>query len=234
MYSHAMQRKIIIIVIAILLIVCLSSALFILSRPKVAFVTGSELPESYAISLPGNILRYRMVNNPGKADLVIVSPDAAMPPVPCYLFGRESEEGEEPLGVLIPEEGAMWSFAPAWPAAVVYERSSSAADDLADDIIQRDGSIKRITYNGRVSVANLESVESEIEKSGAEYVLMLTPETSLSLLRAERPWKAVLDERDAAALETTAAEYAVAIDWDGTIENLLSGTGELSYRLISL
>lgn len=234
MYSHAMQRKKVIIVIGIILFIFACCAVFFLTRPRVVFLHGTTLPESYEISLPSNFFEYILVDNPENADLVIASPVAQPPAVPYYLFGREKEEGENPIAVLNIDESAMWEAAPAGKKAVVYERSSSAADEIADNLIEHDDTIERITYSGRVSGANVDSVRKRIEECGAEYVLLLTPSSSLPLLRGQREWKAVLDERDAAALETTPVEYAVAVDWDRTISALLSGEAELSYCLITL
>ena len=65
-------------------------------------------------------------------------------------------------------------------------------------------------------------------------LLMLTPETSMELIRDGGSRNVIMDIRDAAAMETTEVESAVSIDWDASVENLLSGKAELSYCLLSL
>ena len=85
---------------------------------------------------------------------------------------------------------------------------------------------------GRISSANIDQVSRQIPPEGT--VLAMTPSTSMSLFRADRSWKLIMDVRDAAAMDTTDCDAAVSIDWDATVMNLLSGKEELSYCLIPM
>ena len=64
--------------------------------------------------------------------------------------------------------------------------------------------------------------------SGADAVFYLTPSSSLRILR-DSDIPAVLDSIHAGALEITGISGAVGVDWDRTIENLLSGSASISY-----
>ena len=176
-----------------------------------------------------------MTGNAAKADVVLVAPAASVPEgVEAYLFGREAEDGEEPVAVLAIDDEAMWECAAEEGAVVLYERSTAYARDIAEHLESLGLGIEAVTYSGRISGANAEQVRSEIEEAGADTVLAITPSSSIALLREEHPWRIVMDVRDAAAMETTRVDAAVSIDWDATIQSLLSGNAELSYGLIAL
>ena len=129
----------------------------------------------------------------------------------------------------------MWRTAlDSGSVVLLYEESSVSARRIAEYLKALDSDIAEVTYTGRISGANMDSVKSSIPDDGNTRVLLLTPSSSMGLLRSPHSWRAVLDIRDAVAMETTEVDMAVSIDWDNTIENLLSGTAELSYRLISL
>ena len=214
----------------------LGAGLFYMTRPSVAFIKALSFPPGYELPEPGNILKYRMTDNAASASLVITAPDAAVPVgVDAYLFGREPVEGETPLAVLGINEGEMWRTAlDGGSVVLLYEESSVSARRIAEYLKALDSDIAEVTYTGRISGANMDSVKSSIPDDENTRVLLLTPSSSMGLLRSPHSWRAVLDIRDAAAMETTEVDMAVSIDWDNTIENLLSGTAELSYRLISL
>ncbi len=236
-YPLRMRKRAAIIVIAAAAVLSVSAAAFLFSRPSVAFVTSGLLPEGYELPQPGNILEYRMTDNLQSADLVITAPDAALPEgVPSYLFGRKAEEGESPLAVLDIDEGEMWECAITEDGryAALYEETSSAAKAAADHLRSLGADVTDVTYTGRISGANLDQVSSAISDAAAAAVLALTPSSSTELLRSEHSWRIIMDARDAAALESTACDDEVAIDWDATIRSLLSGNAELSYRLVSL
>lgn len=230
-----MRKKIAITCVIILLLV-LGAGLFYMTRPSVAFIKALSFPPGYELPEPGNILKYRMTDNAASASLVITAPDAAVPVgVNAYLFGREPVEGETPLAVLGINEGEMWRTAlDGGSVVLLYEESSVSARRIAEYLKALDSDIAEVTYTGRISGANMDSVKSSIPDDENTRVLLLTPSSSMGLLRSPHSWRAVLDIRDAAAMETTEVDMAVSIDWDNTIENLLSGTAELSYRLISL
>ena len=74
-----------------------------------------------------------MTGNAAKADVVLVAPDASVPEgVEAYLFGREAEDGEEPVAVLAIDDEAMWECAAEEGAVVLYERSTAYARDIAE------------------------------------------------------------------------------------------------------
>ena len=228
-----MRKKVLVALAAVILFIVLICAVFYFTRPAVAFVTSSSFPPGYELPEPGNILKYRMTA-PENADLVITAPDAALPDnTNTYLFGREAEEGENPVAVLQIDEGRMWESALSLENSVVlFEESDPYAKEIFSHLSEVRPELDSVTYSGRVSVANLDALKASL--ANAENVLVLTPISSMELLRSDHDWNAVLDVRDSAAMETTDISYAVSIDWDSTIENLLSGKAELSYTLLTL
>lgn len=230
-----MRRRTLLTIASIVIAAALAFLAFHMTRPSVAFISSESFPDGYDLPRPGNILEYRMTGNAAKADVVLVAPDASVPEgVEAYLFGREAEDGEEPVAVLDIDDEAMWECAAEEGAVVLYERSTAYARDIAEHLESLGLGIEAVTYSGRISGANADQVRSEIEESGAATVLAITPSSSTSLLREEHPWRVVMDVRDAAAMETTRVDAAVSIDWDATIQSLLSGNAELSYGLIAL
>lgn len=238
-YALLMRRKdiIVMIVIGIMVMAAASLAAFHFTRPAVAFIGYGTFPPGYELPKPHSFFRYRMVGDPAVADLVITAPDAAVPAgVGSYLFGREAEEGEEPIALLPIDAPRMWEEAISDDSAyaILYEETSPASIAIAGHLSSIDPSISLITYHGRISTANIDQIASAIGESGADKVIVLNPDTSMDILRLDHGWDAVMDIRDAAALETVRVEQAVSIDWDSTIESLLSGNAGLSYCLLSL
>ena len=231
-----MRKRMVLIAVLLILFIVLGCTIFYFTRPSVAFVASSSFPPGYELPEPGNILRYRMTDNIGNADLVITAPDAAVPSgSDSYLFGREAEDGESPAAVLAIDTGRMWESAlPLGSAVVLYEESDPASREILSHLEEIDPDIKSVSYSGRISVANIDSVRSSIESASAEYLFALTPSTSMELLRSDHQWSVVMDVRDSAAMEATEVDYAVSIDWDATVDNLLSGNAELSYTLLTL
>ncbi len=232
-----MQRRRLITVLAIIILVLITSlAVFHFTRPSVAFIASDSFPPGYRLPSPYSFFKYRRTGNAGNADLVIVAPDAAVPAgVEAYLFGRDAEEVESPAAVLAIDEERMWESAAADGSfAVIYEESSSRAAAIASHLAALNENAVPVTYMGRISSANIGQVVSAVDASGADTLLMLTPETSMELIRDDGSRNVIMDIRDAAAMETTEVESAVSIDWDASVENLLSGKAELSYCLLSL
>ncbi len=229
-------RKRIVISVLIVLLLAVCCLAFYMTRPSVAFISTLSFPDGYVLPEPGNIFKYRMTGNMQKADIVITAPDSPVPQgVVSYLFGRDAEEGENPAAVLAIDEGKMWETALAEGSAVLlYEESSVAAKEIASHLRSVDPEIGEVVYTGRISGANADGILNEIKENGSERVFALTPSSSMALFRSTDSFQIVMDIRDAAAMETTAVSEAVSIDWDGTIENLISGSAELSYCLISL
>ncbi len=227
------KKKSIVLLIILASLIVAGALLFYFLRPSVAFIRSDLFPSGY--ELPGpSALRYRLTGNPIGADLVIVSPDAAVPPgVPAYLFGREAEDGETVEAVLAIDNGRMWEQALRdTEIALLYEESSVYGREVADYLSSIDGNVRSVTYTGRISGANIETVRKEI--AGAGIVFALTPSSSVEILRSAHSWPVVMDIRDAAAMETTAVDEAVSIDWNKTVENLLAGRAELSYCLVAM
>ena len=138
-----------------------------------------------------------------------------------------AEEVESPDLVLIPDLPLMWESALSEGAeCILYESSDRIASDIAERLIEADGNAFEVTYSGRVSVANEEEIARKT--ADADTVLYLTPASSLRTMRTSSI-PAVVDFIHGAALETTAVSGTIGIDWDRTIEGLLSGSDALSY-----
>ena len=78
-------------------------------------------------------------------------------------------------------------------------------------------------------MANYDQVISEI--GDADTILALTPTTSMRILRADGIPSVILDSLHAAAMESTPFSASVGVDWDASVESLLSGSRTLSYAL---
>lgn len=227
--------KALIIAAAIIVALLLAALAIYFTRPSVAFITSGLLPEGYDVPSPdGSFFRYRRVSSPDGASIVITAPDAAVPEgIDSYLLGRVPEDGENVIATLLIDEGKMWECAPREGSTVLlYEALSEGAKSIADHLLSIDSSIRTVTYDGRVSAANLDAIEEEI--GDADDVFCLTPSSSMDFIRNNASHSITVDALDAAALETSVVDNAVSIDWDTTISNLLSGNAELSYCSISL
>ena len=223
-----MLKKALLVAFSIIILFAVIFTVFYFARPSVAFISSGLLPSGYELSEPSGSLGYRVTDNAEQADIVIVAPDAAVPQdILSYLFGREAESGENPEGVLAIDNGAMWECAmELGNATLVYEETSSYGRSVADYLKTLYPDIGIVTYTGRITGANIGTVKSEISETGNDIIFLLTPSSSMELIRTDIPWTIVLDERDAAALETTKADYAVSIDWNGTVKSLLDGIAD--------
>ena len=227
------RKKVLVIVIAVLLCVSVALALFHSTRPSVAFITSGSFPRGYDLPEPRSFFSFRRTSDASSADLVIVPPDAEVPSSGGYLFGREAEEGENPSAVLGIDNGRMWAEAiDEGRYAAVFEESSLLASSIME-VLEPLGVVP-IPYMGRISSANIDSVRREIASAEADTVLLLTPSTSMSLIRSDHEWSVIMDIRDAAAMDTTEVDAAVSIDWNRTVQDLLSGVEELSYCVLPL
>ena len=234
--SKAWKRRKLLIALPIAAIAAAAAIFlsFYLTRPSVS-VLSSALPDGFDVFGPSRLTSsFRLTGNASKADLAIVMPSV---PVPSdaegrvVLFGRAAEEGESPDLVLIPDPPLMWESALSEGSeCILYESSDRIASDIAERLIEADGNAFEVTYSGRVSVANEEEIARKT--ADADTVLYLTPASSLRTMRTSSI-PAVVDFIHGAALETTAVSGTVGIDWDRTIEGLLSGSDALSYAFFS-
>lgn len=225
----SMRKKALAIIIAAAAAAAGVLAVVHFTRPSVAFIDSGAFPKGYDLPRPSSFFSYRMTGNPERADIVITAPDAVIPEgVDSYLFGRNALDGESPAAVLGIDEAAMWSVAAGEKEPVLLYEETSAVGKLAADSL----GIPSVTYQGRISSANIEEISRQIPPEGT--VLAITPATSMSLFRTDHSWSLVMDVRDAAAMDTTDCDAAVSIDWDATVMNLLSGKEELSYCLIPM
>ncbi len=204
----------------------------ILSRPSVAFIS-ADLPDGFNLPGPSSITSsFRLSGNASSADLVIVMPWHSVPESGglTVLFGRNPEDGETPDLVLIPDDEAMWELALSdGVECILYDESVQHARRIADHLLSLDGNAYAARYSGRVSVANYDQVIAEV--GNADRILALTPSTSMRVLRSEGIPPVVLDGLHAAALESTPFSASVGIDWNATVESLLSGSRSLRYAL---
>ena len=226
------MKKIIAAVAATIILIALIAFAVIMSRPSVAFIV-AEMPDGFSLPRPSVITSsFRLTGNPSSADLVIVMPECSVPESDglVVLFGREAEEGEAPDLVLIPDMKAIWELALSDRVeCVLYDESSPFARELADHMVEADDNAFRAGYSGRVSVANYDQIISRI--GDADTILAITPTTSMRVLRSDCIPPVILDSLHAAALESTMYSSSVGIDWNDTVESLLSGSGSLSYAL---
>ena len=223
------MRKKLIVLLSALFILIAAFLIFFFSRPSVAFLS-SELPDGFSMEGPSFMTsRYRRTGNAGNASLVIVMPSVAVPDVDgtTVLVGRAAEDGESPDISLPLDFSSMWGTALGeWRECILYESSDRHARSLAASLLESDENAFELTYSGRVSVANAVEIEAGIES--ADVVFYLTPSTSERILRSSAK-PAVLDFIHNGALERTASYGYVGIDWDSTVDALLSGRSELSY-----
>ena len=228
-YPEYMQKKLVILLLSVV-IIAPAVLVFYLTRPAVAFIS-AELPEGFSLSGPSLLSSsFRLSGRAGSADLVIVMPSEAVPDSSgrTVLIGRSAEEGESPDSVIVPDLSSMWKTALSGQReCLLYESSDSTAAAIAAALLSSDDNAFEVTYSGRVSVANADAVSQGI--GDADVIFYLTPSSSLRILRSSLV-PAVLDSVHGAALETTAVSGLVGIDWDSTVEGLLSGSDALSYR----
>ena len=219
-------RKRIFIALASIAAVLAAFAVFFLTRPSVAILE-PEYPEGYDLISPAILTSaYRTVSRAEGADAVIALPGAELPE------GTDGVAiGSEELSI---DESSMWKAALGdGRECILYESSDSAARSIAESLLASDDNAYAVTYDGRISVENINRILSEV--SGSDSLLMLTPSTSVRLIREnDAGTSVVMDYRDAAAMDTTIVNKAVCINWDTFIRSVLDGSPELSYTLIPL
>lgn len=219
-------RKRIFMALASIASVLAALAVFFLTRPSVAILE-PEYPAGYDLISPSILTSaYRTVSRAEGADVVIAFPGAELP------------EGTD--GVVIGSDELSIDESSMWKAAlgegrecILYESSDSVARSVAESLLASDDNAYAVTYDGRISVENMNRILSEV--SGSDSLLMLTPSTSVRLIREnDAGTSVVMDYRDAAAMDTTIVNEAVCIDWDALIRSVLSDSAELSYTLVPL
>ena len=219
-------RKRIFMALASIASVLAALAVFFLTRPSVAILE-PEYPAGYDLISPAILTSaYRTVSRAEGADVVIALPGAELP------------EGTD--GVVIGSDELSIDESNMWKAAlgegrecILYESSDSVARSIAEGLLASDDNAYAVTYDGRISVENMNRILSEV--SGSDSLLMLTPSTSVRLIREnDAETSVVMDYRDAAAMDTTIVNEAVCIDWDALIRSVLSDSAELSYTLVTL
>ena len=222
-----MKRRVLSFILIIFII--LGGALaFFLTRPRIA-VFEPEYPPGYDIDSPAWMtLSYRRVSDPGAASAVIALPGAELPEgVEGVTIG--GSESSLPI-----DEKTMWKTVLSdGTECILYEASDQTARSIADSLLAVDGNAYEVTYDGRISVENIDRILDSV--SGADKILLLTPLSSIRLIRNNSmDSTVVMDHRDAAAMETTDVDEAVSIDWESTIKSVLRDAPELSYTLITL
>lgn len=219
-------RKRIFMALASIASVLAALAVFFLTRPSVAILE-PEYPAGYDLISPAVLTSaYRTVSRAEGADVVIALPGAELP------------EGTD--GVVIGSDELSIDESSMWKAAlgegrecILYESSDSVARSIAESLLASDDNAYAVTYDGRISVENMNRILSEV--SDSDSLLMLTPSTSVRLIREnDTGTSVVMDYRDVAAMDTTIVNEAVCIDWDALIRSVLSDSAELSYTLVPL
>ena len=222
-----MKKRVLAISLIIMVILGIAVAFFF-TRPGVAIIE-PIYPQGYEINSPAYLsFGYRRVSNPLSASAIIVLPGAELP------AGLDGTVIGGPGSDLPIDETRMWQAALSdGVECILYESSDMVAAEIADGIIASDDNAYKVVYDGRISVENIEKILESV--SGCDKLLMLTPSSSIRLIRnGSIDADVVMDYRDAAAIEMPDVDEAVAIDWTSTIESVLSGHPELSYALITL
>ncbi len=229
---NGMKRKPIIIAIIIILATLLLLFALGMVRPSVSIVS-SDLPLGFSIIKKRYFSpNYRFTGNAANADLVIVMPDSQVPESSgrVVLFGREAEEGETPDLILIPDMNAIWECALSDRVeGILYNSAERIPSSIASHLLSIDDNAIEASYSGRVSVANEEELQANIEN--ADVILFISPTSSTRILRDTQGKESIVDFLHYTALESTAVTGYVGIDWDSTIRGLLDGGDTLDYAL---
>ena len=152
------MRKRIFIALASIAAVFAAFAVFFLTRPSVAILE-PEYPSGYDLISPAILTSaYRTVSRAEGADAVIALPGAEIP--------------EGPDGVVIGSEELSFDESSMWKAAlgdgrecILYESSDSAARSIAESLLASDDNAYAVTYDGRISVENMNRILSEVSGS---------------------------------------------------------------------
>ena len=225
-----MRRKRVLAAFLVCMAAAAMAAAVFFTRPGYAIVL-PEHPSWYSLGEPLFSLSFRKTGDCRNADVLFVMPGMSVPETSgSVILMRPAESGED-YPVLDIDEAELWAAALGdGRECIVYESSDGAASAVAAALSARDGNAFSVTYDGRITDANLERTLRQME--GADKVLLLTPATSVMLARNGRlSVPAVMDFRDAGALTAASCSEVVTIDWGHLIRSALAGEAGLSYAL---
>lgn len=219
------KTKRIILILAFISAVALLCVFF--SFRLVVYVTPSKMDElSSRWSHPGFLNRgYFCVSRSDtsvsflerikKVDIYIYTPYSIVDDGERALFYTVIRDGER-VELDFSEKDMYSSFLssfPALPSAVVYEETGEGVA-LYDSLREDYPLLSSLTYQGRVSVVNVDSLLSASESF---YALIITDPTSSSLLYRRTGARIVMDERDAVGAVSLSSVVSVHYDWDRMI-----------------
>ncbi len=115
--------------------------------------------------------------------------------------------------------------------ALLYNDESSEESELYADLSQDFPSLEGVSYSGRISVVNIDSINSRIE--GTYGVIYLDPLSSSELYRTSSS-RIVMCEMDAVAALSLESVISLHYDWDVMIRSYLSGEIVTPYYTFSV
>ena len=208
-------------------------AAFVLTRPSVAFVNPG-FPEEYMDKLPSSSIvstAFRTIrieeSGIGKAspDLAVFHAAGGNPGYDglSAVYGTDSIDGFDILFTL--DETEMWKKALALGEklglAVLYQEDDAYAPGIADSLAEALPGIMLIPYQGRITDVNIGEIEERLDANRISIVLMVTPSTSMDIMKRS-DLKFVVDFRDRAAISSRTS-YFVAPLWDEAVKKALDG-----------
>lgn len=152
-----------------------------------------------------------------KADIYIYTPYSVTGDGERVLFYTVFRNGEK-VDLGFSGEDMYASFLSAFPTsltAFVYEEGgeySALYDSLSGDY----PTLSALTYQGRISVVNIDNLVSAAE---SYYALIITDPLSSSLLYRRTGARIVMDERDAVGAVSLESVISVHYDWDRMIRS---------------
>lgn len=151
------------------------------------------------------------------ADTYIYTPYSLTGEGERTLFYTVFRDGEK-VDLAFSEEDMYALFLSSFPAsltALVYEESGEY-DALYDALSSDYPSLTALTYQGRVSVVNIDSLVSSSESC---YALIITDPLSSQLLYRRTGARIVMDERDAVGAVSLESVISLHYDWDRMIRS---------------
>lgn len=218
----------------IVLIVVILSLAFYFTRASIAFVYNPLISDEYIknLSKPSRLsLKYRTSykkegDEIKKADLVVVLPPAATDSENAIYINRG--EGRK----FIFDEFSLFEKALVGKSyggiAILYNTQDENEVELANKLKDKYENLELISYEERISIVNLDSINEDVDKLGIREILIPSASNAIAFIENTK-LKIYMNFIDAAAFSKSKKIISIHPDWNKAISDALSTDGDVSF-----